>query len=74
VEILPLVKYDREELGLCALTGSAGSLEAPAHWERRLSSRPRLMRARCPHQAIVRPERLGTFPSACSARMDLVRV
>jgi hypothetical protein len=36
-------------------------------WERRLSSRPRLMRARCPHQAILRPERLGRSPPACPA-------
>jgi hypothetical protein len=30
-------------------------------WERRLSSRPRLMRARCPHQAILRPEQQGSI-------------
>jgi len=63
-------------------TGSAGFpaglLGAPAfqsaYWERRLSSRPRLMRARCPHQAILRLERLGASSPACSSWMELARV
>ncbi|QQO58189.1 MAG: EAL domain-containing protein [Thiohalocapsa sp. PB-PSB1] len=46
----------------------------PAYWERRLSSRLRLMRARCPHQAILRPKQLGKPTPACSARMDLAGV